>query len=46
MHSIIAIKKPKDNKEKLSVLQNNNGKIVYTLLFEQEEAVKLAQQFY
>ena len=35
-----------DNKEKLSVLQNNNGKIVYTLLFEQEEAVKLAQQFY
>jgi hypothetical protein len=46
MHFIKAIKKPLDNKEKLSVLQNNNGKIEYSFLFEKEEAVKLAQLCY
>ncbi len=40
------MKKLMDNKEKLSGLQNNNGKIEFTLRFEQEEAVKLAQLFY
>jgi superfamily II DNA or RNA helicase len=33
-------------KEKFSALQNNNGKIDYTLRFEQEEAVKKALQYF
>ena len=41
-----AMKKPMDNKVKPSGLHNNNGRLEYTLRFEQEEAVKLVQLFY
>lgn len=33
-------------KEKFSALQNNNGKLDYTLRFEQEEAVKKALEYF
>ena len=33
-------------KEKFSALQNDNGKVEYTLRFEQEEAVKKAQNYF